>query len=135
MASTALITQSTGPPTVEEWAKLNLNAPGSRVLRLTRVRHDAPYDPPVALEEVVLALDRFPGLLPNGGDVPDVVELAQRHNLSLGRATERVRVIQATKAIALHLGVAMGTNVLRLERIAETVDGEPVEWRVTFRKM
>jgi DNA-binding GntR family transcriptional regulator len=56
-------------------------------------------------------------------------------NLTLGRATERVSVIQATKAIALHLGIAMGTNVLRLERIAETVDGEPVEWRVAFRKI
>ena len=90
MSCTALITQSTGTATVEEWAKLGLNAPNSRVLRLTRVRHDAPYDPPIALEEVVLALDRFPGLLPNGGDIPDIIELAQRHNLSLGRATERV---------------------------------------------
>ena len=135
MASTALITQSTGPPTVEEWAKLNLDPPNSHVLRLTRVRHDAPYHSPVAIEEVVLALDRFPGLLPNGHAIPDVIELAQRHNLSLGRATERVSVIQATKAIALHLGIAMGTNVLRLERIAETVDGEPVEWPVTFRKI
>ena len=90
---------------------------------------------PSALEEVVLALDRFPGLLPNGGDIPDIIELAQRHNLSLGRATERVSVIQATKAIALHLGIVMGTNVLGLERIAETVDGEPVEWRVAFRKI
>jgi DNA-binding GntR family transcriptional regulator len=135
MARTALITQSTGTATIEEWAKLDLSAPNSRVLRVTRVRYNAPYDPPVALEEVVLALDRFPGLLPNGGDVPDILELAQRHNLSLGRATERVNVIQATKAIALHLGIAMGSDALRLERIAETVDGEPVEWRVAFRKI
>jgi DNA-binding GntR family transcriptional regulator len=135
MTCTTLITQSTGPPTVEEWAKLDLDPPNSHVLRLTRVRHGAPYHSPVALEEVVLALDRFPGLLPNGHAIPDVIELAQRHNLTLGRATERVRVMQATKAISLHLGVAMGSDVLRLERIAETADGEPVEWRVTFRKM
>jgi DNA-binding GntR family transcriptional regulator len=55
--------------------------------------------------------------------------------LLLGRATERVSVIQATKAISLHLGIATGSDVLRLERIAETIDGEPVEWRVAFRKV
>jgi DNA-binding GntR family transcriptional regulator len=135
MTCTAAITQSTGTATLEEWAKLDLGAPNSRVLRLTRVRHDAPYHPPVALEEVVLALDRFPGLTPDGSDIPDLIELAPRHKLSLGRATERVSIIQATKAIALHLGVATGSTVLRLERIAETVGGEPVEWRVTFRKI
>ena len=40
MACTALITHSTGTPTVEEWAKLDLDAPNSRVLRLTRVQLD-----------------------------------------------------------------------------------------------
>jgi DNA-binding GntR family transcriptional regulator len=97
--------------------------------------HREPYHPPVALDEVVLALDRFPGLTANGGDVPVIVELAPRYGLALGRATERVSVIQATKAIALHLGIAMGIDVLRFERVAETVDGEPIEWRVAFRKI
>ena len=62
LASIALITESTGTPTLEEWAKLDLSAPDSRVLRLTRVRLDA-NGPPLGVEEVVLALDRFPGLL------------------------------------------------------------------------
>ena len=135
VAHVASITQTAETANLVEWAKLALSFPQARVLRVTRVRYDAPYDPPVALEEVVLALDRFPDLNPNGADVPDVVELAQLHNLSLGRATERVSVIQATKAMALHLGIPMGSDVLRLERIAETVDGEPVEWRVVFRKI
>jgi GntR family transcriptional regulator len=134
VAHVVSITQTAETANLVEWAKLALNSQAS-VLRVTRLRYGAPYHPPVALEEVVLALDRFPGLTPNGGHIPDIIELAPRHGLSLGRATERVSVIQATKAIALHLGIAMGSDVLRLERIAETVDGEPLEWRVAFRKI
>ena len=134
MACTALVTQSTGTPTIEEWAKLDLNAPNSRVLRLTLVRYDN-NNHPLAVEEVVLALERFPGLAANGGDVPDIVELAQRHGLSLGHASERLVIVHASREVASHLRIAPGADVLRLNRIVETADGEPVEWRVTFRKM
>ena len=105
MACTALITQSTGTPTIEEWAKLDLDAPNSRVLRLTRVQLDD-NSHPLGVEEVVLALERFPGLAANGGDVPDIVELAQRHGLSLGHATERLSIVRATKDVASHLQIA-----------------------------
>jgi DNA-binding GntR family transcriptional regulator len=134
MAGTALITQSTGAATVEEWAKLDLNAPNSRVLRLTRVQLDD-NDHPLGVEEVILALERFPDLPANGGDVPDIVELARRHGLSLGRATERLSIVRATKDVASHLQIAPGADVLRLNRIVTTADGDPIEWRVTFRKM
>src|SRR5262245_34874996 len=130
MACTALITQSTGTPTIEEWAKLDLDAPNSRVLRLTRVRYDD-NNHPLAVEEVVLALERFPGLTANGGDVPDIVELAQRHGHSLGHASERLVIVHATRDVASHLRIAPGADVLKLNRIVETVDGDPVEWRVT----
>jgi DNA-binding GntR family transcriptional regulator len=134
MACSALITQSTGTPTLEEWAKLDLSAPNSRVLRLTRVQLDE-NSHPLGVEEVVVALERFPGLAANGADVPDLVALARRHDLTLGRATERLSIVVATKDVASHLQIAPGTNVLKLNRIVETADGEPVEWRVTFRKM
>jgi DNA-binding GntR family transcriptional regulator len=134
MACTALITQSTGAPTIEEWAKLDLDAPNSRVLRLTRVQLDD-NSHPLCVEEVVVALERFPGLAVNGGDVPDITELAQRHGLALGRATERLSIVRAAKGVASHLHIAPGADVLRLNRIVETADGDPVEWRVTFRKI
>ena len=134
MTSVALITESTGTPTLEEWAKLDLSAPNSRVLRLTRVQLDD-SSRPLGVEEVVLALERFPGLAANGGDVPDLVELAQRHGLSLGRASERIAIVHASREVASHLKIAPGADVLRLNRIVETADGEPIEWRVTFRKM
>jgi GntR family transcriptional regulator len=134
MASTELTTQTTGPPTVEEWAKLDLNAPNSHVLRLTRVQLDD-NNLPLGVEELVLALERFPGLAVNGAEVPDIVELAQRRGISLGRATERLSIVRATKDVASHLQIAPGADVLRLNRIVATVDGDPVEWRVTFRKI
>jgi DNA-binding GntR family transcriptional regulator len=41
-----------------EWAKLALNTPQTRVLRMTRIQYDV-ADHPLALEEVVLPLSRF----------------------------------------------------------------------------
>jgi DNA-binding GntR family transcriptional regulator len=127
------IARTAGTANLVEWAKLALTTPQERVLRMTRVRHDAD-DHPLAFEEVVLPLGRFFGMAPNG-DVPDITELAQRNGLLLGRASERVSIVQATKDVAMHLGIPAGANVLKLDRIAETADGEPVEWRVTFRKI
>jgi GntR family transcriptional regulator len=95
----------------------------------------SPHNRPVAFEEAVLALERFPGLAANGGDVPDIVELAQRHGLSLGRATERLSIVHATKDVASRLQIAVGTDVLKLNRVVATAEGEPVEWRVTFMKI
>jgi DNA-binding GntR family transcriptional regulator len=134
LVCTALIAQSTSTPTLEEWAKLDLNAPNSCVLRLTRVQLDD-NSQPLGVEEVVLALERFPGLAANGGDVPDIIELAQRYGLSLGHVTERLSIVRATKDVASHLQVGAGTDVLKLNRIVETADSEPVEWRVSFRKI
>jgi DNA-binding GntR family transcriptional regulator len=60
VAQVELIAQSTGTATVEEWARLDLNASNSRVLRVRRVRRDGKA---VALEEAVLPLERLPGLI------------------------------------------------------------------------
>ena len=116
-----------------EWAKLALNTPRARVLRVTRLRYDG-RNHPIAVEEVVLALDRIPGLATDGADVPDIVELAQRHAISLGRFSERISMVRASREVAGHLGIAAGADVLKLDRIAETTDGDPVEWRVSFQR-
>jgi DNA-binding GntR family transcriptional regulator len=129
------LSQTAETATLVEWAKLALSSPHARVLRVTRILFDA-TDHPLAFEEVVLPLERFPGLSPNGGgDVPDIVELAQRHGISLGRAMERVSIVRATKDVAGHLGIAAGADVMKLDRIVETADGAPIEWRVAYRKI
>ena len=134
MTLARLTTQSTGTATLEEWAKLDLKAPNSCVLRLMRVQFDDNRHP-LGVEEIVLALDRFPGLTAAGADIPDIIELGRRHGLSVGRASERVSIISATKDVASHLGIATGTNVLKLDRVVVTIDGEPIEWRVAYRNI
>jgi GntR family transcriptional regulator len=131
VAHTALITQNADTANAVERTKLALNAPHARVLRVTRIQYDASGHP-LAREDVVLPLDRFPGLT---ADVSYITELAQCYGLSLGRATERISIVPATSGVAMHLGITAGTNVMKLDRVAETADGEPVEWRVTFRKV
>jgi DNA-binding GntR family transcriptional regulator len=133
VAGTASIAQTVGTANAVEWAKLALNAFQTPVLKVTRIRY-GDDDRPCSYEEVVLPLDRFPGLTPNGGDIPDIVVLAQRHGVSLGRATERVSIVPATRDVALHLRIAAGTDVVKLDRITETADGEPIEWRVAFAR-
>ena len=116
MADIALITQNTDTANAVERRKLALDVPHARVLRLMRIRYDA-AGCPVALEVVVLPLDRFPGLT---ADASDITELAQCYGLSLGRATERISIVQATKDVGQHLGIAVGADVMKLDRITET---------------
>ena len=128
------IARTIGTANVVEWAKLALADLQAPVLRVTRLRHDD-QDRPLALETVVLVLEHFPGLEADGEIIPDVCQLAKRYDLSLLRTAERVAVTPATGDIALHLGIAAGTKVLKLERVVETAAGVPIEWRVSFNRL
>jgi DNA-binding GntR family transcriptional regulator len=130
----AQIARTIGTANVVEWAKLALADLRAPVLRVTRLRHDD-RDRPVALETVVLVLEHFPGLEANGDVIPDICGLAQRYGLSLLRTAERVGVVAAAGDIALHLGIAAGTKVLKLERVVQTAAGVPIEWRVSFNRL
>jgi DNA-binding GntR family transcriptional regulator len=127
----ALIAQTAGTANVLERARLLLNDPGAHVLRLARIRYDA-NDRPLAYEEVVLPLDRFLGLARHDNATSDIFELAESHGLLFGRARGRISVVRATGDIALHLGIVVGTHLLKLDRVIETTDGRPIEWRVAF---
>ena len=128
------IARTIGTANVVEWAKLALADLQAPVLRVTRLRHDD-QDRPLALETVVLVLEHFPGLEADGEIIPDVCGLAKRYDLSLLRTAERVAVVPAAADIALHLGIAAGTKVLKLERVVETAAGIPIEWRVSFNRL
>jgi GntR family transcriptional regulator len=132
MAYIATIIQAVGSANGTEQAILRLAAQAP-VLRVTRIRFDDD-DHPLAHEDVVLPLDILPSLAANGGDVPDIVDLAQRHGLKLGRASERVSIVPATADIARNLRIAPGTDVVKLDRVTETSDGKPIEWRVAFAR-
>ena len=55
-------------------------------------------------------------------------------NLPSGRACRSDMPLNASpSSTASLLQIAPGADVLTLNRIVETADGDPVEWRVTFR--
>lgn len=127
------IDQTVGTANEHERSKLALSDLQARVLRVTRIRFDED-DHPLAHEEVVLPSDRLPGLDINGGDIPDILDLAQRYGLTLERASEHINIASATAEIAKHLRIATGTDVAKLDRVTETADGKPIEWRVAFAR-
>jgi DNA-binding GntR family transcriptional regulator len=133
MAYIATIIQAVGSANGTEQAILRLTDPRAPVLRVTRIRFDDDGHPH-AHEDVVLPLDMLPSLAASGGDVPDIADLAQRHGLKLGRASERVSIAPATADIARNLSIPPGTVVLKLDRVTETANGEPIEWRVAFAR-
>ena len=102
MTCTTLISQSTGTATLEEWAKLDLNAPISRVLRLTRVQLDDTHDP-LGVEEVVLALERFPGLAPDAeADDPRIFRTATASKEPLCVVHEPPHGLHAQSGLGAH---------------------------------
>jgi GntR family transcriptional regulator len=123
------ISQETGTASLVEWAKLALEDLQAPVLRVTQVRHDERFG--TLLEQIVLSLAHFPGLI-HGDIIPGIAELAQRFGLTIGKATERIDFVQAPRDVARQLGIAAGTSVVKLDRITETTDGAPVEWRVAY---
>lgn len=127
-----VIAQAAGPANLIEWAKLALREPKTPVLRIMRVRHDETRRP-LSSEEVVLALDCFPGLADdNAPGVQDIGALALRYRLALERATERITMVPASKEVAHHLKVEAGASLVKLDRVSATKDGQPLEWRVAY---
>ena len=127
------IARNVGTANVTEWAKLALSDLRARVLRVTRIRLDD-QDRPFALEKVILVLERFPGLEGDSGTIADIGELALQYGLLLARTTERISLVPAPADVGAQLGLAMGADVLKLDRVVETADGIPVEWRTTFSR-
>ena len=124
-----LISQTTGTATLIEWAKLALGDANTQVLRVVRVRQDTAFG--TLVEQIVLPLDKFPGLT-DGDTVTDVAELAKRFGLQVASVSERITFVEAPGDVVRLLGIAAGTGVVKLDRITETSDGQPIEWRVTY---
>jgi DNA-binding GntR family transcriptional regulator len=122
-----LISQATGTASLIEWAKLALKDITAPVLRVSRIRHDDQFG--ALTEEIVVSLTHFPGFT-DRDTFPDIAALAQRYGLSLGTSTERIGFVPAPANVARHLGIAVGKDIVKLERITETIGGDLVEWRI-----
>lgn len=103
---------------------------GETVVAVERVRTVA--DTPCIVERLCVPRRLFPRLekreLPN--NLYDLY--AREFGVTVARASERLKAVAAGEREATHLGVAAGTPLLGIDRIAYGIGGMPVEWRVSI---
>ncbi len=113
----------------DEAGRLALSA-GAAIVRLERERSLGGRT--AILERIVLPADPFGPICDD--PVPNnLYELyATRFGVTIGRARERLKAVAAGPAEAESLGVATGTPLLLVDRVAASLDGRPAEWRVSL---
>jgi GntR family transcriptional regulator len=105
-----------------ERERLRLQA-ADHVYRIRRVQsHDGR---PFMVEDVSMPATIFPRLVEMNGVSHRIAILAQRHGVLLGKAQERI-----SPEAAEVLGIAPAAAILSLDRVTQTLDGHPVEWRI-----
>jgi GntR family transcriptional regulator len=129
--STRFVSIKTGVASVAERERLGLPA-GDRVLRAERLRSFAVQD--CIVERIVLRLDRFPSLEDilgrlQPGSIYSLLE--QEYRVMIVRVAEQLRAVAADKTDAKLLGVQLGMPLLEIDRIAYSLDQQPIEWRVS----
>ncbi|PZQ18971.1 MAG: GntR family transcriptional regulator [Ancylobacter novellus] len=112
--------------TERETLKLEKDA---RVVRIRRLR--SIDGTPVIVETIVLPEALFPGIatmeLPN-----NLYGLYAMHfGRTVASTTERLKAVAAGPADAEALGVAAGAPTLKIDRLALSLERQPVEWRVS----
>jgi GntR family transcriptional regulator len=104
-------------------------APVIAILRLRVLRGR-----PVILERITLPAALFPDLdLPIDRELPDELYILyqQRFGITIARAQERLRAVAADKLDAQSLAVGERSPLLEIDRVALSLDGNPVEWRLS----
>ncbi|HVL73275.1 MAG TPA: GntR family transcriptional regulator [Beijerinckiaceae bacterium] len=83
-------------------------------------------------ERIVLPARLFPGL--EGRDLPNNLYqlFAAEYGVTIARASERLKAVAAGPREAERLGVAAGTPLLSIDRVAFQLDDRPTEWRVSL---
>jgi GntR family transcriptional regulator len=119
----------TGIANAAERAALDLDD-GAGVIRIRRLR--AFEATPIILETLSLPQRVFPGL--ETAPIPNNLYslFAARYGVTIAHARERLKAIALSAEEAGLLGVAAGTPALRIDRVALSLDGSPVELRVSL---
>ena len=117
-------------PTGAERSALALDA-NSPVIRITRTR--TTRGKPFIVETIALPQRLFPGLA-DRAEIPNTLyDLFQRaFGILVVRTDDRLSAVAARAAPAAALGISIATPLLRIDRIAFTLDDTPIEWRVSF---
>jgi len=104
---------------------------GAEVARIRRVRSLG--GAPAIAETLVLPLAMFPEI-GRDGDLPNTLyELYERrYGITIARAEERLRAAAADDGVAGLLGIADGTPLLEIDRVAFSLGGTAAEWRVSL---
>jgi len=106
-------------------------ASGARVIAIERLR--TLKGRPAILEKIVLPAALFPGLGTDARIPNELYQLLETdYGVTIHRAVEHLKATAAPPAIAKHLRLPSGAPILEIDRLAETIDGTPVEWRVSY---
>lgn len=99
------------------------------VIKRLRFRNGSPF----ITETITLPATLFPTLA-GRADVPNTLyDLFQKEfGVLVTRADEHITPLLADGEVAETLGVAPGTPLLKIERIAFGLDDQPIEWRVSI---
>lgn len=124
-AKSAEITEAMADKAECERLRLRMHEP---VYRIRRIRFH--QDQPFMVEQASMPAALFPGLASNGGASHRLVALAQKHGLLLGSAEERLSIDAASADVAEALGIPPAAQIMVLDRVVQTLDGRPIEWRV-----
>jgi len=103
----------------------------ARVVRFDRIRtHNRK---PLILETITLPEAMFPGLA-ELDEFPDTFydTFQKSYGVLVTRTEERLTAAPAEQRYAKDLDVPTGTPLVRVERIAFTLDDRPVEWRISL---
>jgi GntR family transcriptional regulator len=103
----------------------------ARVIRIDRLR--TRNRKPFITESIVLPDAAFPGLA-DLAEIPDTFyDVFQKtHGVLVTRTDERLTATAADAGAGRELDVPVGTPLVRIERVAFTLDDRPVEFRVSL---
>jgi GntR family transcriptional regulator len=120
---------SDAPASAEEAAKLGLFK-GEPVIRIRRARSLAGQR--CIVETITLATAIFDGL--QQGDIPNNLynTYAERFGVTIAGGNEILKAVSASAEDARDLGVSVGAPLLLIDRVATSIEGRPMEWRVSL---
>jgi len=111
----------------DECTRLKLK-PATRVIFIERIRELGKRS--AIFETIVLPAKMFRGLGMNDTLPNELYQLyEQQYGVTIHKAVERIGAISADRNHARHLNVQNGAPLLEIDRLAETLDGTPAEWR------
>lgn len=115
--------------TPDEIGRLEI-APGDEVIAMRRVRELRGR--PTIFDRLSLPAARFRNLCGDPRLPENLYRFYQSEfGVTVAKAHERVRAVSASAEEARYLGIAPGAPLLEIDRVAVTIDGRPVEWRVS----